>query len=79
MTMQIIDASLGLQALRQAGYRSTGTAVAELVDNSIEANARDIDIIACSEGVLSNVRQINQITKIAVLDNGDGMNDDELG
>ena len=34
----IIDAYLGLNALRQAGYRSTATAVAELVDNSIEAN-----------------------------------------
>lgn len=78
MTMQIIDASLGLQALRQAGYRSTGTAVAELVDNSIEAKAKDIEIIACSDSVLSRSRHVNQITQIAVLDNGKGMNDDEL-
>ena len=42
---QIIDAYLGLMALRQAGYRSTATAIAELVDNSIEAEANDIDII----------------------------------
>lgn len=79
MTMQIIDASLGLQALRQAGYRSTGNAVAELIDNSIEAEARDIEIIACSESVLSKSRHVKQITRIAVLDNGKGMNDDELG
>lgn len=70
---QIIDAYLGLTALRQAGYRSTATAVAELVDNSIEAEANIIDIIAISKDVLINSRTSSQVQKIAVLDNGDGM------
>ena len=75
---QIIDAYLGLTALRQAGYRSTATAVAELVDNSIEAEASNIDIIAISKEVLINTRTSNQVQKIAVLDNGDGMTTDIL-
>ena len=69
----IIDAYLGLTALRQAGYRSTATAVAELVDNSIEAEATQIDIIAMSKEIVVKTRKSNQVQKIAVLDNGDGM------
>ncbi len=75
---QIIDAYLGLIALRQAGYRSTATAVAELVDNSIEAKANKIDIIAVSKRVLINARSSNQVQKIVVLDNGEGMHPDIL-
>jgi len=67
---QIIDAYLGLTALRQAGYRSTATAVAELVDNSIEAGAKDIDIVASSRPVTLNQRKLNTVETIAVLDNG---------
>ena len=74
----IIDAYLGLNALRQAGYRSTATAVAELVDNSIEANADKIDIIALSEDVFLSKKTSSQVTNIAVLDNGDGMNEETL-
>jgi Histidine kinase-, DNA gyrase B-, and HSP90-like ATPase len=70
---QIIDAYLGLMALRQAGYRSTATAIAELVDNSIEADADRIDIIAVSAPVQMKTRVSNQVQKVAVLDNGDGM------
>lgn len=70
---QIIDAYLGLAALRQAGYRSTATAVAELVDNSIEAEATDIEIIAISRSTMISSRTSNQVESIAVLDNGVGM------
>ncbi|MCR9106005.1 MAG: ATP-binding protein [Gammaproteobacteria bacterium] len=75
---QIIDAYLGLAALRQAGYRSTATAVAELVDNSIEAGASEIDIIAISRSVTLSQRKSNQVESIAVLDNGEGMTDETL-
>ncbi len=75
---QIIDAYLGLTALRQAGYRSTATAVAELVDNSIEANANNIDIIALSDDIVVSTRTSNQVQQIAVLDDGEGMITDVL-
>lgn len=75
---QIIDAYLGLTALRQSGYRTTATAVAELVDNAIEADASKIDIVAISRNAFINRRTSNQVERIAVIDNGCGMPADVL-
>lgn len=75
---QIINAYLGLTALRQAGYRSTATAVAELVDNSIEASAKNIHILIESHDEIVNKKKSNQIKKIMVLDDGQGMSKDIL-
>ena len=75
---KIIDAYLGLMALKQAGYRSTATAVGELIDNSIEAKASVIDIIAINKKIRTNGRASNGVYKIAVLDDGIGMNVDVL-
>jgi hypothetical protein len=75
---KIIDAYLGLMALKQAGYRSTATAVGELIDNSIEAEASVIDIIAINKKVKTNGRASNTVYRIAVLDNGVGMDVDIL-
>jgi hypothetical protein len=76
---QIIDAYLGLAALRQAGYRSTATAIAELVDNSLEAKANNIEIITISRSAMVSRRTSNQVESIAVLDDGEGMSVDVLG
>jgi hypothetical protein len=75
---KIIDAYLGLMALKQAGYRSTATAVGELIDNSIEAEASKIDIIAINKKIQKNGRAANNVYKLAVLDNGIGMDVDIL-
>ncbi|MDA8752820.1 ATP-binding protein, partial [Halieaceae bacterium] len=75
---QIIDAYLGLAALRQAGYRSTATAIAELVDNSLEAEAKNIDIVAISRSTMISRRVSNQVESIAVLDDGVGMSPEIL-
>ncbi len=76
--VKIIDAYLGLTALRQAGYRTTATAIAELVDNSIEAGASNIDIVAISKRVVVNKKISNQVERIAVIDNGCGMSSEVL-
>ena len=76
---KIIDAYLGLMALKQAGYRSTATAVGELIDNSIEASASTIDIVAINKKIRTNGRSSNNVYKIAVLDDGIGMDVDDLG
>src|SRR5213595_2436383 len=60
-------------ATRETGYRSVATAVAELIDNAIQANAIDIHLFVLhqpSEEVDSPIER--QIT-IAVLDDGEGM------
>ena len=76
--MQIIDAYLGLMALREAGYRSTASAVAELVDNSLEAGARSIDIVTLSKNTFVNQKTSNRVEAIAVLDDGIGMSEEVL-
>ena len=75
---EIIAPSLALEALRAAGYRNTASAVAELVDNSIEAKAKSIDIVTVSQDIMVDVRQSSQISMIAVVDDGDGMAPDVL-
>jgi len=75
----IIDAGIALEAIKKSGYRSTATAIGELIDNSIQANARDIDIIVINKMIQNGNRRTNNVHKIAVLDNGEGMSLDVLG
>jgi hypothetical protein len=55
-------------ATRDTGYHSTASALAELVDNSIQAGASIIRVFVSQQGV-GNDRQVS----LAVLDNGTGM------
>ena len=56
-------------ATRDSGYKGTTSAVAELIDNSIQADATSIDIIVADAGV-----DAEHPIMIAVRDNGTGMN-----
>ena len=62
-------------ALRDTPYNSTAHALAELVDNSIDARAREIDILILNDreytsGAGQNVRFVSGL---GVMDNGHGM------
>jgi len=75
---RIAQASLIIQTLRDAGYKSTSFAVAELVDNSIEAEAANIAIsIQSGEEVVNNTIS-ERIQKIGIFDDGIGMDFDVL-
>jgi len=76
--MQIVDSYLALKTLREVGYRNTATAIAELVDNSIEADADDIYIITSSRKEKGAKRASYRVQEISVLDNGIGMDAAEL-
>ena len=65
-----------IESMRSSGYRDTSYAVAELVDNSIDAQAKKIDII-CIERRNDATRHL-VLDKIAVLDDGQGMDTTEL-
>lgn len=58
-----------LKSTRDSGYKSTSSAIAELVDNSLDAGASVIRIFIYTSG--------GQF-EIAVFDNGRGMNQEEL-
>jgi hypothetical protein len=67
----IVELRHFIQAIRDAGYRGTGSALAELVDNSFEADARSVEI---------EVRGITADTSVIVVrDDGCGMTPAELG
>lgn len=61
------NAAALMQSLRDIGYE-LDTALADLIDNSITAGASRVDIVF----------DIKPETRVAIIDNGDGMNRDEL-
>ena len=62
----------GVESLRDNGYRDTAMALAELLDNSIQANATKIEILLI-ERLSHTGRREFLVNEIAVVDNGDGM------
>src|SRR5438270_13371090 len=60
-------------ATRDAGYRSLANAVAELVDNAVQANATRVRVF-----VRDTEEQTDSDVAIAVLDNGHGMDRETL-
>ena len=62
-----------LKALRDSRYHNTAYAIAELIDNSIEANAERIELLCMEEPQLVTSRARRQVSQIAVLDSGTGM------
>jgi hypothetical protein len=78
MGAKITNARLTIETLVHAGFRSTASALAELVDNSIEAEAKKIRIIATNKRSRVKQRTQNNIHELAVLDNGGGMNYSDL-
>jgi len=74
----IIPASTAIETFRDSGYKSTASALAELIDNSIEANADNIQIITFENEVQSRKRMLTKISEIMVYDDGIGMTEDVL-
>src|SRR5260370_41028004 len=65
----VCDEPFGL-ATRDAGYRSLASAIAELLDNSLQAGAKCIRVFLSGED--------DRCTEVAVLDDGAGMKADAL-
>lgn len=80
MGQSIVEIRTFGEALRNTGYKSIDSAVAEIVDNSIEADAKNTFIIL-QEGIINPLakRRVKCIQEIAFLDNGTGMDEEVLG
>jgi hypothetical protein len=76
--VEIVPARLAVKAMRDNGYRNAAYALAELMDNSIQAGASIVELLCAqrTEWVAKKSRQ--RIDRIAVLDNGRGMNAEVL-
>jgi hypothetical protein len=73
-----VPAHLAIEAMRDNGYKNTAYAVAELLDNSIQAEASLVQLLCAERDIQIGARKIRKIEEIAVLDNGIGMNEDVL-
>ena len=76
---EIIPPELAVKAMRDSGYKNTAYALAELIDNSVQANARNVEVICLEAYQQVNERSSRRIQKIGILDNGDGMTPETLG
>ncbi|MCC5609748.1 ATP-binding protein [Nostoc sp. CHAB 5834] len=69
----IVPAHLAVRAMRDNGYKNAAYAIAELMDNSIQAGATQVELLCGEKQVLIEERRRPRIHQIAVLDNGNGM------
>lgn len=70
-----IRPSVVINSMRDNGYKNTAYAVAELIDNSIQAEADCVRLV-CFERLKEGGRRVtSEVDQIAVLDNGTGMSE----
>jgi hypothetical protein len=63
-----------VRGIRDIGYRSNGNAIAELIDNALQAYADRVDVLFGYEGTASTKKPM----QLAVVDNGHGMEADMI-
>lgn len=77
MASSIVDIKNMGDAFRNTGYKNIESAAAEIVDNSIEAGAKNVFIIISESINPLSGRKV--VTEIGFLDDGEGMNTEVLG
>ena len=77
--LPLLELGTAYQSLRESGF-DFSTAIGELIDNSIQANAKRIEIIPkIEEKKLEGVEgSVSVITQVSVVDDGDGMDEETL-
>lgn len=69
----LFPGSFTIRAIRDSRYHNTAYAIAELIDNSIEAYSERVELLCMENAEIVNSRTRRRISEIAVLDNGSGM------
>ena len=78
LNMDLFDVGMTLRAFRDSRYQSTAFAVAELIDNSVDADATFVDVLLVEHEEMANERSVSRLSEIAVADNGIGMSGSTL-
>ena len=73
MPHPIISQNSAITALMNMSFKNTANALAELLDNSIDATGGDIELICHETSVMRKQKKMEQISEIAVFDDGKGM------
>jgi len=76
--IQIVPPKLAIKAMMDSGYRNAAYALAELMDNSIQADAKNVELLCIEKTIRSDRRNRARIDSIGVLDNGCGMSQETL-
>ena len=69
----LFPASVTIRAIRDSRYHNTAYAIAELIDNSIEADSEQIELLCMEESQMVKSQKRQRVSGIAVLDNGTWM------
>ena len=79
---KIFPIELVLDSMTDSGYKDAAHAIAELIDNSIQAGedleSINVELLCLEEKTIGTDRSVSKIHKIAVYDNGIGMSQDTL-
>jgi hypothetical protein len=83
MAHDIIPPHLAIKAMRSSGYRDAAHAVAELIDNSIQAGLKvqkktSVEVLCVDRTEMVESRRRRRIYQIGVYDNASGMDADVL-
>lgn len=78
METRFLHASTVIESLRDNGYTNTAYALAELIDNSIQASATSVVLGFIEKKVGGTTKSTYNVTEICVWDNGKGMKPEEL-
>jgi hypothetical protein len=69
----IVPTALVVEAMRDNGYKNAAYAIAELIDNAIQAGATLVQLLCGERQTHVQERTRRRVERIAVLDNGCGM------
>lgn len=75
---EIIPPELAVRAMRDSGYRNTAYALAEIIDNAVQAKAKNVEVICIEAYERISERERKRIQAIGVIDNGTGMSPQTL-
>jgi len=74
----ILSPALAVKAMRDNGYKNAAYAIAELVDNAVQAGAKVVEILAQEEDDMVQTRRRFRLKQLAIMDDGHGMDADKL-
>jgi len=78
MTNNLFPPETAIETVRDNGYNDTASAISELIDNSIDANAKNVQILIFEKTITKGNRPMKEISEIVVVDDGKGMNVKEI-
>lgn len=75
-TRDVFAGKYFMDSMRNSGY-DTLYAIAEIIDNSVEAESRHIEVM-CADTINYGERTRRQLNMVAIFDDGEGMTESEL-